>query len=183
MSIKLLLALFKNFETQTDIFCHFNYYHVRKNNSYYCVIWNMNSKCWAFSIPIWMSWSEVLNLLTQSCSCLCQEISCQNWGQFDQEMGLSEITKSSKKMEKIKKGSLTHNCTKVSMKSNWNFSLFVCLLTCYCECLYRMINESPCCRLLPFTSLSNIPVAKRSLVLKQLTVANRYMSRLVSGHQ
>ena len=118
-----------------------------------------------------VSWLEDLNLLTQSCS--CQEISCQNWGQFDQEMGLSEITKSSKKMEKIKKGSLTHNCTKVSMKSNWNFSLFVCLLTCYCECLYRMINESPCCRLLPFTSLSNIPVAKRSLVLKQLTVANR----------
>ena len=80
------------------------------------------------SIPIWMSWLEVLNLLTQSCSCLCQEISCQNWGQFDQEMGFSEITKSSKKMEKIKKGSLTHNWSNVSMNSNWNFCLFLCLL-------------------------------------------------------
>ena len=116
----------ENSSIQMDTFCHFNYYHIRKKQ--FISLRHLKYELKVLSISIWMSWLEVLNLLTQSCSCLCQEISCQNWGQFDQEMGLSEITKSSKKMEKIKKGSLTHNCTKVSMKSNWKFCLFVCWL-------------------------------------------------------
>ena len=130
------MLFLKNEKSQKDIFCLFNYYHTRKKQ--FMSLRHLKYELKVLSIPIWMSWLEVLNLLTQSCSCLCQEISCQNWGQFDQETGLSDITKSSKK-----KGSLTHDCTQVFMKSNLNsFFPFIIIAEVFYYINYVNVNYS-----------------------------------------